>query len=537
MLKPIEKFEYLKPRRSVFEGNQTVSMVRIAITLLLSIIALINVAAFLFDVTDLPISHLVATVLSVYLIFEIRLLLQSGDVLGLLSPAFLSILLHFVTSYLFGITSATFEPSIMTRFGDWVPDLDRKLAGMLFFALISVFCMLRGYAIGRPLAQRLLARLQRTPSLRHSMRPNLHFVFGSQVIFLLIAGYSISTNTYGMLSTPEGLEKSQYFIQIIKLVLSAGSLGLLLIFIYYFQKRKMGYKSIINTFFILILFITHLFLGILSGFKFQVILPFLVITLAHFLVTQKIDFRFIVVIICTFNLAYAVIEPFRGYLAQQSNAPSSVSEALDAFGSSYQNRDQLINEDSDPLAQQISERFDLAGMTTVAIDFEQKGRLQEDDRTDFQNSILLAPVLAYVPRAVWADKPSYSNDGVWFNQIVLGKRFDELTSVGMGPIGYLYMTGGIIAIILGFAAFGVMQSLIFEGAARAGAGGLIVYLSLAGTLVLVPTAVGPSISGLLSLIPFAFIAQFFFLRKHDNKTTLTATFLVSGYKVFKGKVL
>jgi hypothetical protein len=83
----------------------------------------------------------------------------------------------------------------------------------------------------------------------------------------------------------------------------------------------------------------------------------------------------------------------------------------------------------------------------------------------------------------------------------------------MGPIGYLYLAGGVMAVILGFASFGVLQALIFEGVARAGAGGMIIFLSVAGTLVLIPSAFGPAISGLLSLLPFAFLAQMLFLRR------------------------
>jgi hypothetical protein len=124
----------------------------------------------------------------------------------------------------------------------------------------------------------------------------------------------------------------------------------------------------------------------------------------------------------------------------------------------------------------------------------------------------LAPILAYLPRAIWQSKPSYSR-GVWFNQEVRGHRNDEVTSVGMGPIGYLYMAGGIVAVVLGFMGFGILQSLIFEGIGRAGAGGLIIFFSVASTLVGIPTSFGPAVTGVLRMLPLAFVAQWLLLRR------------------------
>jgi hypothetical protein len=506
------KFVYSKPPRVLDEGHRTVSVVRSALTMFLIIIAMINVVAFLFELTGLAITHLVATLLAVYLLFEFRLLLSKTDALGLLSPAILSIPLHFVTSYLVGITSAAFEPTIMTRYEEFVVELDEKLALTLSIALVAAFCMLRGYALALPWATRLRSKLRRMTSLRQNLNPNLMIALGTQVVLIIIIVYSISIGIYGLLSTPEGLEKNKSTIQILKIVMGSGSLGLFLLSIYYFQKRKMEKSSRGSSFFIFTLLIIHILFGALTAYKSQMVVPMAIFTLAHFLVYKKIHLFHIFALFLLLNTAYAVVEPFRGYLAEQSKVPSSFGEAVDALNSSYQNREN-INASENARAQQMAERFDISGMTTLAIEFVQKGNLDVSERREFQYAIILAPVLAYVPRFVWQDKPSYSNVGVWFNQVVLGRRTDETTSVGMGPIGYFYFAGGIMAVIVGFAGFGVIQALMFEGVARAGAGGLIVYLSVASTLIDIPAAVGPSISGLLSLLPFAFVAQLLFLRK------------------------
>jgi hypothetical protein len=57
-----------------------------------------------------------------------------------------------------------------------------------------------------------------------------------------------------------------------------------------------------------------------------------------------------------------------------------------------------------------------------------------------------------------------------------------------------------------------VQALMFEGFARAGAGGFIIFLAAASTLIMIPTNVGPAFTGMLRLLPIAFLAQIVLLR-------------------------
>lgn len=56
---------------------------------------------------------------------------------------------------------------------------------------------------------------------------------------------------------------------------------------------------------------------------------------------------------------------------------------------------------------------------------------------------------------------------------------------------------------------------MFEGLARAGAGGIVIFLAGASTLVTLPTDLGPALVGLLRLLPIAFVAQFMLLLPAD----------------------
>jgi hypothetical protein len=207
-----------------------------------------------------------------------------------------------------------------------------------------------------------------------------------------------------------------------------------------------------------------------------------------------------------------VIEPFRSYLGWRGDPPASIGEAVYSLGTSIEMSEVLAHESDVSRAEAIASRFDLSGMTALAVDFVDRDLLAPDKRQEFQDSILFAPILAYIPRALWQDKYSFS-PGIWFNQVVRGRWNDNNTSVAMGPIGFLYMAGGGAAVIFGFLSFGILQALVFEGIGRSKAGGLIIYLSVAGALATIPTSFGPALTGILRMLPIAFVAQFLLLRR------------------------
>lgn len=484
-----------------------------AVTLLFGGTAVINLGAFVAAASPFPMTHFAAAALAGYLLVEARLYLRRSDNFGLLSPAFLALILHFCLAYLVGVTVAVFEPWILSRFDVWLLDIDSALANTLLLAMLAAFCMLRGHALGQPLARKLRRKIGASPSFRRQMLPNFGIVLGLQFVYLALVAYAIHLGVYGMLSTPESQARYIDLIQYLNLSLAAGTLSFFLIMHRYFERRELGRASVGFGVFVFLLMAIHVLTGALSAFKSQIVFPFVLGGFAYFLATRRIPLRFIVFAAVALVMAYAIVEPFRAYMNLRGETPSSVSEAVEAIGTAYSMREQLLETRSGEISQgeAIASRFDLSGMTALAVDYVDRGQLQSQMRQRFQDSILLAPILAYVPRAAWPGKPTYS-DGVWFNQSVRGRWSDDATSVGMGPIGYLYMAGGVIAVALGFFAFGLLQALIFDGVARAGPGGLIIYLSVANTLVAIPSSFGPAVTGLFRMLPVAFVAQLMLLR-------------------------
>lgn len=484
---------------------------RVVVTLF-SLIAGINLTALVLDNTPNIRTHLAAAVMAVYLAIEALRFLRRTDAMGLLTPAFLSLFAHFMMSYLGVITLSVFDPWAIQYFERWLPDLDAALAGTILLAMLAAFSMMRAYEFAQPMARRLRRTAHGWRALRREIRPAMTLAIIMQFVFVGLVGLALNLGVYGVTGDFEDKARFADIVQYVRLAIAAGTLSYFLILLRYFHQRASGQASVLFGAFCVTLIVLHVIAGTLSGFKTQMVFPFIVAALAHFLAARRIPKAFLFMAVIALIGSYSVIEPFRSYLnLMGDNRPRGVIEAVMAVATAYNMRDQFVRNNDISRGETIVSRFDLSGMTSTGVEFVRRGDLQPELRQDLQDSILLAPLLAYVPRAVWHSKPSYA-PGVWFNQTVLGRWHDTGTSVGMGPIAYLYMAGGVLMVCLGFALWGVIGALLFDGLARSGAGGLIIFLSVAFQLVIIPTAFGPVVTGILRMVIVAFVAQWILLR-------------------------
>lgn len=498
--------------RVLRSDRKIVRKVGTLLTALFGITAAINLGAFFTGASPFPNTHLAAAALSLYLLVEAQLYLRISDTFGLISPVLLALVLHFFFSYLVGITASAFDPWVLERHANLLPELDEELVHTMLLAILAAFWMLRGYGLARPLARGVRRSFERMRGLRREIRSDLKLLVGMQIVYLVLVAYAINLGAYGMLSTFETRARHADIQQFLNLALAAGTLSYFLILMRYFERRLQRRANLLESALVMFMISVHVFFGALAAFKSQIVFPFVIAAFAYFLVTRRMPKHYFALAIMSLILAYAVIEPYRSYLGELRQPPSSIAEAVNTLNTAVSMSSEFAHDSDVSRAEAIASRFDLAGMTALAVDYVEADRLQSRYRQEFQDSILLAPILAFVPRAIWQSKPSYS-PGVWFNQEVRGRWNDESTSVGMGPIGYLYIAGGVVAVMLGFLGFGMLQALIFEGIGRAGAGGLIIFLSVAGTLVGIPTSFGPAVTGVLRMLPVAFVTQWFLLRR------------------------
>jgi hypothetical protein len=98
------------------------------------------------------------------------------------------------------------------------------------------------------------------------------------------------------------------------------------------------------------------------------------------------------------------------------------------------------------------------------------------------------PVWAFIPRAIWPDKPSVGGSGDLVSQFT-GIEFAEGTSVGTGQVLEFYMNFGMAGVLVGFAIFGFVLMRLDQGMTRALVIGNIhgvVQLALPGLALLQP---------------------------------------------------
>lgn len=454
--------------------------------------------------------HLIVASIAVYLFIECRLYLNRTDAFGLLAPPFLASIAHFFLAYLLP-TSATFvDPWIQSRFVVYFQSFHEQIERALLYAWLAAFCMWRGYYLGLGAAARLRSVVRRSDIFRRELEPNVAAAVATQAAYFVLVAYAVSLGIFGFSSNVETRAANVELLDLINLGLAAGSLSFLLLLCYLFRRRQAGASATLLYAACVGLLILHVIVGAISGFKSQMVMPFVMVAAAKFLVTRRISFGAVALGGLALIAAYQVVEPYRAYLSRNGlSGVSDVSSLFDALQTSYAERD-LGQQSSVPLSTQMLQRVDMTVMSAVGIQFAD-GSTDEAGRKgkEFAQSIYLAPVLAFVPRAFWADKPAFTSGG-WFNRTVL--RNNTEAAVGMGPIAWLYVLGGVVAVVIGFLCIGFAQALMFEGFARAGAGGVIVFLSAANSLVTLPSDLGPVFVGVLRLLPFAILAQWLLLK-------------------------
>ncbi|MDP3673059.1 MAG: hypothetical protein Q8R69_25625 [Telluria sp.] len=450
--------------------------------------------------------HLVAAGFCLYLFIECRRHVLRSDNFGLLAPPLLASIMFGFLSFILPVTASLHDAEIITRFDPLFFEPDERISEALLLVCFAIFCMWRGYDWSLPFARRVAVRVKHTSFLREAWTPRMLPLLVLQAIYVAAAIVRIDLGVFGIASSTEAMERNLHLLDLLSLGMSGGSLSLLLLLVAYF--RRMGNRQPAYGLGVLcaVLITIHVGFGVLSGFKSQMVAPFIMLVIAHFLGMGRVSVVFAATAVTALLAAYLVIEPYRAYLGLEDlKGEADVGTLAGAVQYSTRERASLSSS-SDPLTTQIAARFDLTLMTALGTQAADDGSVDDYLIRQMEESIYRAPALAFIPRFIWPTKGSYST-GVWFNQIVLGNQWNQSTSVGMGPVAYLYFLGGLFAVVAGFLIIGFLQAILFAGIARVGAGGVIIYLATMSTLVMLPGDVGPALTGMLRIIAIAFIGQ------------------------------
>ncbi len=206
--------------------------------------------------------------------------------------------------------------------------------------------------------------------------------------------------------------------------------------------------------------------------------------------------------------AYAVIEPFR---VARNDDRQFVGTSFGSIVAAIVGDRALSSNGLTPALTGLSvlARSNLTYGASLGIEYAAAHKLPEGS-PDFLGDIFLAPAHAFIPRALWANKP-LGTIGLWYTRTVLG--YDISSSTGMSPFTYLNFAGGPLAVILGFLIVGIIQRGLFDGLRQSGGGGLIVLFGLLSTLAVVDSAFNALFVDVLRSFPMLVVAQYILLKR------------------------
>ena len=169
--------------------------------------------------------------------------------------------------------------------------------------------------------------------------------------------------------------------------------------------------------------------GLASGFKTLVVLPFFYILLATWL-TGRFRLRQVAVFVVSLMVAYAVVEPLRGL--RLSVSEDNALEGLTTLVS----EDLLTAPKVTNVLSLFLNRIDYTTIGVEALEADRHGQL-EVYRSRLSEAYRYLPVLAFVPRAVWPDKPLFDY-GRELNIALTGMETNAITPSGV-VASYLWL--------------------------------------------------------------------------------------------------
>ena len=84
--------------------------------------------------------------------------------------------------------------------------------------------------------------------------------------------------------------------------------------------------------------------------------------------------------------------------------------------------------------------------------------LEQEDTPKFLKSMIISPITAVIPRAVWSNKP-INKEGEWFSKLIYP---NSPGSIAMTSFIYLYFAGGVFMVFVFFLLLGIIQNIIFR---------------------------------------------------------------------------
>ncbi len=337
------------------------------------------------------------------------------------------------------------------------------------------------------------------------LKPNMGVIITLIVISVLARLYAIQLGIYGYAQSDKALSANIAYAFIINAAGQLINFSLILVAVKFFKEGfNFNYRIILA-----LIVLIEIYFGVISGLKSAVVFPVAILFICYYLVHKKFHKGFVVATILLLVAAYMIIEPFRIMRMKDLNFQSSpgyiVTTMMDAYSL---NKSRKIIYGDEGIFSSIALRINAILPAAKALDFADNAGL-DTQSPDFLEKIYTVPLQAFIPRVFWKSKP-IEDLGRWFSFIVWGST--SATSIAMSPIGFLYFAGGIIAVIIGFFVFGIMQRFVWNFY-LGGGGQLLIYFGFLSSVVLIDSSINGTLVSWLRNFPIILLIQTFLLKK------------------------
>ncbi len=444
-----------------------------------------------------------------YLFYEIKEFRKINPTNWFLSPVVLASLFTFALS--FGVTNIVyFIPNSISHkyiYNILGPEPFPYLNKAMDYIFVAAFFMWFGYMM--KLGDKLFNLLTHNSFIRKSFftrtdKLNINIVWFLLIISIASRIVQIQLGLYGYAGDPESREQYGAVWNILYLIGVLGNLILIVSSTNFFIKGN-------RRFLFLVSFVTELGFGLLSGMKSEIMLPFFIIGFTYYIAKKRFNKIIITFAFVSILIAYIIVEPFRILRMSDKRFSSDPITIVNTIVDSYEinKRAKLVDEQSfDVILLQFLSRLEYTLTAARAIQY--KDQVGLDTRAqDFRERLLTIPLQAYIPRAIWNDKP-LEDSGRWYSVYVWGST--ETSSVAYSPIGFAYFAGGIIPLIIIFTLIGMLQKTLFNFL-KLGNGGMIIYFGLLLSVVLIDSKVNTIFVAWLRNLPFLYIIQSLLYKK------------------------
>jgi hypothetical protein len=448
----------------------------------------------------------VTLLLDAYIGFEILRVRREDPESWLLNPAVLASLATFALEY--GFTNFIYFDSQnreLIRAAELMQgdDIFVWLTRATWYVLSGSVAMWVAYRSG--IAARLAQSIDRTLRLDRVLRQGegLRWSVVWSCVGIAAIGRlaEIKLGIFGYSGDATQLVELANYRNLLTLASDLSTFALLLVAFDYFRRptRRIGLLLATLTSY-------EVVVGVLEGFKGQVVMPVVIVGFAAFAIRGKVPIRFALLAILLFLPAYMVIEPFRRLRALDAEFDSmSLTYVVSSILAARKAVDPNLAADvaaSVPVS--VVSRVNLTSQAAVSMWYKTRFGVPPG-APPFLSKLLLAPAHAYVPRLLWPSKP-LENIGAWYSQTIWMNP-SEMQAEGMSPIGYLNFAGGWLAVVLGFAAIGVSQRIFYLLLVNRGAAALLVFCGLLAGLVIVDSSVNALFVNCFRLFPALLVLQ------------------------------